>query len=347
MSGWLKNAFSVVKLKLFTESAAVFLQQIFLLVILWVGAWLVMDAQLTVGKLIAFQMIAGQLIAPVMRLMESWQDVQQAGVSLKRLGDIMNELAETAWNPGRTTLPDIQGEIRLDNVSFAYKEGQRMIIRNLNLHIPAGLKVGIVGASGSGKSTLSKLIQCMYKPLEGRILIDGVDVAQVEPAWLRRQIGVVLQENRLFAGTIRENISVAVPGASMEEIEKAAELADAAAFIKDMPDGYDTFVGEGGGLLSGGQRQRIALARALMTNPKILIMDEATSALDSQTEKHVIANLHQIARGRTMLMIAHRLATVKDCDAIIVMEHGQIVEAGPHEDLIRRKGAYYRLWQGI
>ncbi|MBO6129849.1 MAG: ATP-binding cassette domain-containing protein, partial [Pseudobutyrivibrio sp.] len=212
--------------------------------------------------------------------------------------------------------------------------------------IPAGLKVGIVGASGSGKSTLSKLIQCMYKPLEGRILIDGVDVAQVEPAWLRRQIGVVLQENRLFAGTIRENISVAVPGASMEEIEKAAELADAAAFIKDMPDGYDTFVGEGGGLLSGGQRQRIALARALMTNPKILIMDEATSALDSRTEKHVIANLHQIARGRTMLMIAHRLATVKDCDAIIVMEHGHIVEAGPHEELMRRKGAYYRLWQG-
>ena len=347
LSGWLKNAFSVVKLKLFTESAAVFLQQIFLLVILWVGAWLVMDAQLTVGKLIAFQMIAGQLIAPVMRLMESWQDVQQAGVSLKRLGDIMNEPAETAWNPGRTTLPDIQGEIRLDNVSFAYKEGQRMIIRNLNLHIPAGLKVGIVGASGSGKSTLSKLIQCMYKPLEGRILIDGVDVAQVEPAWLRRQIGVVLQENRLFAGTLRENISVAVPGASMEEIEKAAELADAATFIQDMPDGYDTFVGEGGGLLSGGQRQRIALARALITNPKILIMDEATSALDSQTEKHVIANLHQIARGRTMLMIAHRLATVKDCDAIIVMEHGHIVEAGPHEELMRRKGVYYRLWQGI
>ena len=341
----IKAGFSVVKLKAATGSIGLFLQQLYTLLILWVGAIEVMDAKLTVGALIAFQMIAGQLIAPVMRIVDSWQELQQARVSMSRLGDLMDSRQEPAWNPARTTLPDLEGQIELSGVSFAYSENSRRIIKDMNLVIPAGLTVGIVGSSGSGKSTLTKLIQRLYLPQQGRILIDGIDTAKVEPAWLRRQIGVVLQDNLLFAGTVEENIRIALPNATHEQVEQAAKLAGAHEFIEKMPHGYDTSVGEGGSSLSGGQRQRIAIARAIMTNPKILIFDEATSALDVESERLVMRNIRRLAKGRTTLLIAHRLSTVRDADAIIVMDQGRIAEAGSHSELLRHQGLYYQLWQ--
>jgi len=344
LSSLIKAGFSVVKLKAVTGSIGLFLQQLYTLLILWIGAIEVMDARLTVGALIAFQMIAGQLIAPVMRMVDSWQELQQARVSMSRLGDLMESDQEPDWNPNRTTLPDIRGQIELSDVTFSYSDDSRSIIKDMNLVIPAGLTVGIVGSSGSGKSTLTKLIQRLYLPQQGRILIDGIDIAQTEPAWLRRQIGTVLQDSLLFAGTIEENIRAALPNASHEEVERAAQLAGAHEFIEQMPHGYDTYVGERGSSLSGGQRQRIAIARAILTNPKILIFDEATSALDIETEKQVMQNIRQLARGRTTLLIAHRLSTVKDADAIIVMDHGRIVEAGRHEELLQNRSVYYRLW---
>ena len=207
------------------------------------------------------------------------------------------------------------------------------------------MKVGIVGRSGSGKSTLTKLIQRLYLPDNGRILIDGVDIAQVEPAWLRRQIGVVLQDSMLFSGTIEENIRLAAPNATHADVVKAAKLAGADEFIEQFPHAYETFVGERGSLLSGGQRQRIAIARALITDPRILIFDEATSALDYESENIIMSNIEPIASGRTMLMIAHRLSTVRDCDAIVVIEKGRIIEAGSHDELLKRNGAYTKLYQ--
>jgi subfamily B ATP-binding cassette protein HlyB/CyaB len=344
LSAFIKASFSVVKLKAVMGSVGLFLQQAYLLLILWVGALQVMDGKLSVGGLIAFQMIANQLILPVMRMVDSWQEFQQARVSMSRLGDLMEGEQEPVWNPGRTTLPGIQGRIELSGVTFSYGGDGNEVLKNLNLLIPAGITVGIVGPSGSGKSTLTKLLQRLYLPQEGRILIDGVDIAQVEPAWLRRQIGVVLQDSMLFAGTVEENIRIALPNASHEEVERAAKLAGAHEFIEKLAHGYETFVGERGSLLSGGQRQRIAIARALITDPRILIFDEATSALDIYSEKAVMQNLAQISRGRTVLLIAHRLATVKDAQAILVMDHGRIVEAGRHEQLMQAKREYYHLW---
>ncbi len=344
LARYVKSVFAVVNLANIAGCIGTFLQQIFNLAILWVGAIYVMDNEITVGELIAFQMMAGQLIAPIMRLVNMWQYFQQTRVSMERLGDIMNEETEPAYNPSRTTLPSLKGEITLDKVTFRYTREGKNVLDKMSVGIPAGLKVGIVGRSGSGKSTLTKLIQRLYLPEEGRVLIDGVDVAQVEPAWLRRQIGVVLQDSMLFGGTIEENIRLACPNATHDDVVRAAELAGAAEFINEMPHGYDTFVGERGSLLSGGQRQRISIARALLLDPKILIFDEATSALDYESEGIIMKNINAISEGRTMLMIAHRLSTVEHCDAILVVDKGRIIEAGSHEQLMERKGAYYTLY---
>ena len=322
-----------------------FLNSMFTLVILWIGSFYVMEGEISVGELIAFNMIAGQMIAPVMRLINQWQYFQQIRVSIERLGDIMNEEVEPAFNPSRTTLPSLRGDIAIEKLVFSYNPESGKVLDNINIRIPAGMKVGIVGRSGSGKSTLTKLIQRLFLPDSGRILIDGVDIAQVEPAWLRRQIGVVLQDSMLFSGTIEENIQIACPNASHEEVVKAAKLAGADEFIEQLPHGYETFVGERGSLLSGGQRQRIAIARALISDPRVLIFDEATSALDYESENIIMSNIEPISRGRTMLMIAHRLSTVRDCDAIVVIEKGRIIEAGSHEELLKRNGAYTRLYQ--
>lgn len=335
---------NVVNLANVANSIATFLFSMFNLVILWVGSYYVMEGEISVGELIAFQMISGQLIAPVMRLINQWQYFQQIRVSMDRLGDIMNEDTEPAFNPSRTTLPALRGDIALEKLMFSYTPEGGKVLDNINVRIPAGMKVGIVGRSGSGKSTLTKLIQRLYLPDNGRILIDGVDIAQVEPAWLRRQIGVVLQDSKLFSGTVEENIKIACPNASHEEVVNAAKLASADEFISQFPHGYETFVGERGSLLSGGQRQRIAIARALISDPRIIIFDEATSALDYESEASIMSNIGPIASGRTMIMIAHRLSTVQDCDAIVVIDKGKIVEAGSHEDLLKRNGFYSKLY---
>ena len=344
LARYVKSVFAVINLSNIAGSIGMFFQQIFTLAILWVGAYYVMEGDISVGELIAFQMMAGQLIAPIMRLVNTWQYFQQARVSMERLGDIMNEETEPAFNPSRTTLPSIRGEIVLDKVSFRYNPEGSQILQNISLVIPAGMKVGIVGRSGSGKSTLTKLIQRLYLPDGGRILIDGVDIAQVEPAWLRRQIGVVLQENFLFGGTIEENIAIACPNATKEQVVAVAKMAGADEFISQMQHQYDTFVGERGSLLSGGQKQRISIARALLADPKILIFDEATSALDYESEKIIMDNLDEMTKGRTTIMIAHRLSTVKNCQAILVMDKGRIVEVGSHEQLMENKGYYYNLY---
>lgn len=343
-SRYLKSALSVMNVANIAGSIGLFLQLAFTLSILWIGAYAVMEGSISVGELIAFNMLAGQVIAPILRLVNMWQNFQQIHVSITRLADIMDEKSEPAFDPNRTTLPSVRGDIIFDKVNFRYKADGKNIITDLSVKIPAGARVGIVGRSGSGKSTLTRLIQRLYVPDSGRVMVDGVDIAQVETAWLRRQIGIVLQENFLFAGTVRENIAIAMPNASDEEVLRAAKLSGADDFIQDMPQGYDTFVGERGSLLSGGQRQRVSIARALLLDPKILIFDEATSALDTESEHKILENLEEIAKGRTLLMIAHRLSTVKDCDAIIAMDHGRIMEIGTHAQLMANKGYYYHLY---
>ncbi|MBR6013620.1 MAG: type I secretion system permease/ATPase [Selenomonadaceae bacterium] len=340
-----KAGFDVLQVANIANSIATFLQSIFNLAILWVGAFYVIEGEITVGELIAFQMIAGQLIAPIMRLINQWQYFQQIRVSIDRLGDIMNEETEPAFNPSRTTLPSLRGDISMEKLVFSYTPEGGKVLDNINIKIPAGMKVGIVGRSGSGKSTLTKLIQRLFLPDSGRILVDGVDIAQVEPAWLRRQIGVVLQDSKLFSGTVEENIRIACPNSTHEDVVKAAKLAGADDFISQFPNGYETFVGERGSLLSGGQRQRIAIARALISDPRIIIFDEATSALDYESENIIMENIDPISQGRTMLMIAHRLSTVRNCDAIIVIDKGRIIEAGSHDELMKRNGAYAKLHQ--
>jgi ATP-binding cassette, subfamily B, bacterial HlyB/CyaB len=319
-------------------------QKLSTLSILWVGAYLVMRGSLTVGQLIAFQMLSGRVIAPILRVVQLWQDFQQVGISVDRLGDLINTKAEPALNPNKMTLPSIQGGVRLEGVRFRYQYDGPEILRDLSCTIPAGTTVGIVGRSGSGKSTLAKLLQRLYVPESGRILIDGIDLAQADPMWLRRQMGVVLQENILFNGTIRDNIAIQMPGAPIAQIVAMAELAGAHDFILEMPEAYDTPVGERGAALSGGQRQRVAIARALMANPRILIFDEATSALDYESERIIQDNLGRICKHRTVFIIAHRLSTIRHADTIMVLDHGKLVEQGNHNELLARAGIYHYLF---
>jgi ATP-binding cassette, subfamily B, bacterial HlyB/CyaB len=330
-------------------STAQIIQKMTTLGILWFGAHYVMDGEMTLGQLIAFQMISGRVIDPILRLANLWQSFQQVRLSVERLGDVLNCPTEPMFNPNKTLLPPLKGHVVMEDISFRYRIDGRLTLDGINMDIKPGMCVGVVGRSGSGKSTLTKLIQRLYLPEKGRILIDNIDLNQVEPAWLRRQIGVVLQENFLFNGSIRENIATAVPGASMERIIRVAKLAGAHEFILELPEGYDTAVGERGTTLSGGQRQRIAIARTLLTNPRILIFDEATSALDNQSERIIQQNLKQICQGRTVYMIAHRLTTIQHADTIIYIDKGKIMEQGSHAELMKKQGLYYRLYtqQGV
>jgi subfamily B ATP-binding cassette protein HlyB/CyaB len=288
-------------------------------------------------------MLSGRVSQPVLRLAQIWQDFHQARLSVARLGDILNTPAEATYNASRSTIPAVTGAIKFDHVTFRYRVDGAEILHDVNFDIAAGQIVGIVGPSGSGKSTVAKLVQRLYVPESGRVLVDGIDLAVVDPAWLRRQIGVVLQENVLFNSSVRANIALAEPAMPMERVIAAATLAGAHEFILELPEGYDTIVGERGSSLSGGQRQRIAIARALVTNPRILIFDEATSALDYESEQIIQNNMRKIVEGRTAVIIAHRLSTVRRANRIITIDHGRLVEDGTHDELVRSGGRYATL----
>jgi ATP-binding cassette, subfamily B, bacterial HlyB/CyaB len=305
---------------------------------LYLGAKLVIESRLTVGELIAFNMMSQRVAAPVLRLAQLWQDFQQVGISMGRLGDILN--TRTELSASRQAGPAVRGEISFEDVRFRYRTDGPLILDGITLTIRPGEVIGIVGRSGSGKSTLTKLLQRLYVPEYGRVKIDGMDLLLADPAWLRRQIGVVLQENLLFNRSIRENIAVTDPGLSLEAVIQAAQLAGAHEFITELAEGYDTVVGEHGSTLSGGQRQRIAIARALVTNPRILIFDEATSALDFETERVIQNNMRSMCAGRTVIIIAHRLTAVRDANQIIALDRGRVVESGAHAELLG-KGGYY------
>ena len=340
LAAYVASGFRVTKLAVVGQQGVQLIQKLVTVATLWIGARLVIEGKLTVGQLIAFNMLSGQVAAPVIRLAQLWQDFQQVGISVARLGDILNAPTENASS--RLALPDIRGEITFEHVDFRYKADGRLILQDLNLQIRAGEVLGIVGRSGSGKSTLTKLVQRLYVPEQGRVLVDGNDLALAAPAWLRRQVGVVLQENVLLNRSIRDNIALTDTGMPLERIIEAAKLAGAHEFIMELPEGYDTVVGEQGAGLSGGQRQRIAIARALITNPRILIFDEATSALDYESERAIMQNMQAICANRTVLIIAHRLSTVKTAHRIIAMDKGRIVEAGTQQELLAKPNGYYR-----
>ena len=307
--------------------------------ILYFGAQAVIQRQMTVGGLVAFNMFAQRVSQPVIRMAQLWQDFQQVRIAIARLGDVLNQPVEPGAG-SRTALPALKGHIQLESVKFRYGLEGPWTLDDIDLEIPAGTSLGIVGSSGSGKSTLTKLLQRLYVPQGGRILVDGIDIGQIDPAWLRRQIGVVLQENLLFNRSIRENIALSNPAMPLDQVVAAATLAGAHEFIVQLPQGYDTPIEERGANLSGGQRQRIAIARALVTNPRILILDEATSALDAESEEIIQRNLKAITRDRTVLIIAHRLSAVRQCDSLIALEAGRIVERGNHDELLRANGRY-------
>ena len=350
LASYTRSSFSVLSLGNWASQAVQYVSKAVTALTLYFGAHLVIDGKMTIGELIAFNMLAGRVAQPVLRLAQVWQDFHQVRISIERLGDILNSVPEPAYSPTRAALPSIRGDIRFEHVTFRYRLDGPEILKDVTLRIPAGQMIGVVGASGSGKSTLAKLIQRLYVPESGRVLVDGIDLGVVDVAWLRRQVGVVLQENVLFNRSIRDNIAFSDPALPMHRIVAAAELAGAHEFILELPNGYDTVVGERGASLSGGQRQRIAIARALIMDPRILIFDEATSALDYESEHIIQNNMRRIAEGRTVVVIAHRLSTVRRADRIITIERGRIVEEGTHSELVRSGGRYaalHRLQAGV
>jgi ATP-binding cassette, subfamily B, bacterial HlyB/CyaB len=343
-SGYTSIGFDVAKLANWGSHLIQLVSKLTTVAILYFGAKAVIAGDLTVGSLVAFNMLSGRVAAPILRLSQLWQDFQQVRISVERLGDVLNAPAEPEHNPGRASLPPIRGAVTFDKVRFRYRPDAPEALRGVDLNVQAGEMLGIVGPSGSGKSTLTKLVQRLYVPEQGRVLVDGVDLALVDPAWLRRQIGVVLQENILFNRTVRENIALGDPTRPMEAVMAAAQLAGAHEFILQLTHGYDTVIDERGGNLSGGQRQRMAIARALINDPRILILDEATSALDAESEEIIQDNLRSIAKGRTVIIIAHRLSAVRQCNRIITVEAGAVTEMGTHAELIKAGGRYAQLY---
>jgi subfamily B ATP-binding cassette protein HlyB/CyaB len=345
LAAYVRASFRASNLNNWAGQAVGLINKLSIAATLWFGARLVIDGQLSVGELVAFNMLAGRVSAPVLRLAQLWQDFQQMRISVARLGDILNATPEPAAGPGRASLPAIKGRVTLEHVGFRYRADGPRVLDDVSIDVPAGQVIGLVGPSGSGKSTITKLIQRLYVPEGGRVMVDGVDLAMVDPAWLRRQVGVVLQENVLFNRTVRDNIALADPGLSMDRVIAAAQLAGAHEFILELPYGYDTVLGERGATLSGGQRQRVAIARALIGNPRILIFDEATSALDYESERIIQDNMRAICKGRTVIVIAHRLATVRQADRIVTIERGRVAEDGTHDELLRRGGRYAGLYR--
>lgn len=340
LAAYVSSSFDAGLLGASGQSAIQLVNKVTTALLLLFGAKAVIDSELSIGELVAFNMISAQVSQPVLRLSQLWQDLQQVQISVDRLGDILNSPIEPL-NLAHGNLPPAKGAIEFKGVTFRYTPGGSEVLKGVSLAIRPGEVIGVVGRSGSGKSTLAKLVQRFYIPEAGQVLVDGVDVNQVNPSWLRSQIGVVLQENLLFNRSLHDNIALSNPGMTRAQVMHAARLAGADEFISRLSNGYDTIIEERGANLSGGQRQRIAIARALAINPPILILDEATSALDYESEQLIQQNMFNIAKGRTVLIIAHRLQTVSQCDRIVGMDAGRIVEVGSPEELQRNPDGLY------
>jgi ATP-binding cassette subfamily B protein len=323
-----------------------FIGQINLILVTSVGIWLVIRNEINLGEFFAFRILGGQLTGPLIKLVSTWQSFQLASQQLHLVGDLIDRPTEQSLADAQNIpMPPLRGLVQFRGVTFRFTDSSPMVLHGVNLDVPAGAFVGLVGGSGSGKSTLLKLLPRFYSPLEGSVLVDGIDISKVELYSLRRQIGVVPQDSVLFDGTIRDNLLMVKPDASTEEMINAARIACAHDFIMELPQGYNSAVGERGAGLSGGQRQRLALARAMLQNPRLLILDEATSALDASTERQVCINLLEAFRGRTVFFITHRLSTVRPADIIVLMDKGAVMETGNHAQLMQQKGWYYALHQ--
>lgn len=319
------------------------ISKILSVLLLWFGAKEVLYGNLTVGQFIAFNMLSSRVIAPILRLSRIWKELQQVNVSVARIGDIFNTAPEPGFDPSKVSLPAIKGDIRFEDVTFRFSPEGAEVLQDVSFSVKAGEIIGIIGTTGSGKTTLVKLLQRLYVPEKGRIFIDGIDISMTDSSWLRRQIGVVIQDGVLFNRSIRDNIALNVPDLDIEEVIAAAKLAGVHDLILGLPEGYDTLVGERGCRLSTGQRQRIAIARALASDPRMLILDEATSGLDYESEMHVQKNMRRICQGRTVFIIAHRLTTIRHADRIISLEHGRIVENDTPQTLLKAGGRFATL----
>jgi len=345
LAGYITASFRSTQMSNVAGQLASLVNKITVVLILWIGASLVMQGELTIGQLIAFNMIAMRISSPILRFVQLWQDFQQTGISIKRLGDILNTKTEFIRHQNSTVNPALNGGIRFENVSFAYSPETQPALQEFTLDIKSGEVIGIAGRSGSGKSTLIKLIQGFYRPQSGRVLVDGYDLAMLDAVQLRKQIGIVMQDNFLFNRTVRENIALSNSAVDFEKVVNVAKVAGAHEFILDMPAGYDTVIEEQGTNLSGGQRQRLAIARALLTDPKILLLDEATSALDYESEKIIQNNMKEICQGRTVIIIAHRLNSLLHADRVLMLDNGRLVEQGRHQDLLNLQGNYAQLYK--
>lgn len=344
LADYVRAAFHGGHLANITNQVVGFAGKAMTVVLLWMGAKQVIEGTLTVGALIAFNMLAGRINAPIMKLASMWQEFTQMKVSVQRLADIMDAPAEPVFQPGRAALPEITGRVAFEHVSFRYQARGQEVLSDISFTVEPGAVIGLVGISGAGKTTLVRLLQRLYVPERGRVTVDGIDLSLVDTGWLRRQIGVVGQDTVLFNRSVRDNIALADPGLAMDDIIEAARLAGAHDFIMQLPEGYDTKVGERGSRLSGGQRARIAIARALATQPRLLILDEATASLDYESERAIHDNMETICKGRTVFIIAHRLPTLRLAHRILVLECGHLVEQGSHKELMGQTGRYHSLY---
>ncbi|MEQ8234036.1 MAG: type I secretion system permease/ATPase [Gammaproteobacteria bacterium] len=340
LAAYVRADLAATNLASIANQAAALVNKLMGLGILWLGAQRVLDGSLSIGQLVAFNMIAARVAGPLLRLVQLWQDYQQTALAVARVGDILDARAEPAHRAGRATPAELRGEVRFETVDFRYGLDGPLVLDRFSVAIGAGEVVGIVGRSGCGKSTLARLLQRLHVPQRGRVLLDGLDLALLDPSWLRRRVAVVPQEAVLFNRTVRENIALADPALPLDRVVAAARAAGAHEFVLDLPDGYDTVLGEHASRLSGGQRQRLALARALATEPAVLILDEATSALDFEAEQVVLDSLRRLAGRCTVIVIAHRLSALAIVDRIVVLENGRVSADGPDAEL-RVAGGYY------